>query len=445
MRSIIVLLAATLVGAGRSDSPEPAMITYQWKFLEMDGLNWRSTLHPTLQPVARQGSASVWTTSRETASKLAETASKVVGAPRVTSNPDGKSTVFNNQTRKIVSEATREADGPVNHASFVGYVPRLEDIAEGYSAEVTGRKLDQGVLANLTLVDRRITAMHPVALTEALEPKSAEVGKPKAIEITLQVPEYSQTSVSGEWLIPKDGVLVVSLGVHTVADRKGKAVAREYLAVLEACETEVEPASEAVGLVHPDIRILPLATVSRASVNLPPTSVDRPGAANLQMPMASPGLPSRSLPRALDSTGRPVEMPPLPAETTVTMLPGTSDPCASPQARVASPSPTEPLAWRKSTLLDPEAMPAGASAFKLPTKDETLETALNHLRRVDGSDDRAPAPPSCCASAAYCCEDDDDTKTATAPTDAATKSFRFTIPLYAGFKIEVNATIQPKN
>jgi hypothetical protein len=406
MRSVVVLLAASLVGAGRSDAPEAPLITYQWKFMEVDGPGWRSALHPQLQQVARQGAATVWTASRETASKLAEMASSVVGSPRVTADPQGRSTVHSGTVRRLVTEVTREADGPVNHASFVGYVPRLEAFQEGYSAEVSGRKLDQGLLASLTLVNSRITAVHSVPLREVLESKSGRDGKATPVEVAIDVPEYSRSSVSGEWLIPKDGVLVVSLGVHTVADGKGKAVAREHLAVLEAGDPEAPPAVKAAALfMMPDLHVLPLAATGRDWKNLPLATTGRPGAIPLPMPMASPALPSHSLPLPIDRTGQPVEMPPLPEGKTVTMLPGTSEPCASPQSKGATAS-TEPVPWKKSTLRDTEAtqtrfLPSPVEGvYDLGSDSPWHVEAKTYRFTAAPPDDRAPAPP-CCDAGAY--------------------------------------------
>ena len=40
----------------------------------------------------------------------------------------------------------------------------------------------------------------------------------------------------GEWLIPRGEALLVSFGAHTVADKDGKAVVKERLAIIEADE-----------------------------------------------------------------------------------------------------------------------------------------------------------------------------------------------------------------
>lgn len=442
MRTFVVLLAASLVGAGGPKGPEAPHLIYQVKFLEMHGLGWRGSLSWQLQPVTRQGAATVWTASRETASKLAEAAAAVEAAPRVTSLPQVRATIFNTMTRRFVAEVSREADGPVNHASFVGFVPRVEDASEGYTAELSGRKLDQGVLTALTLVDRRVIAVHSVPLTEVLEPKPGQDGEKTPVQVTIQIPEYARTEVSGEWLIPKNGVLVVSLGVHTVADPQGKAVVRERLAVFESEDADAPPP----GPKTAGISSLDLSRLRRnAQVGI---------AAN-----PSPALPSHSLPSALDANGRPVEMPPLPEGKTVTMLPGSTEPCASPQAGGTSTADGSPLPLKKSQIRDteasltglPTALPFLADSVKyfpagpdFPWANTQASTARARLQAQEtqarGTGDKAPAPP-CCDAGADCTEVEPAPAVNT-PTGTG-KSFRFSVPLSPALKIEVDARITP--
>ncbi len=50
----------------------------------------------------------------------------------------------------------------------------------------------------------------------------------------LELPEIANQEVLGEWLIPNGECLLVSFGPHTEADKDGKAVVRERLAIIEA-------------------------------------------------------------------------------------------------------------------------------------------------------------------------------------------------------------------
>ena len=64
----------------------------------------------------------------------------------------------------------------------------------------------------------------------------------EASKVALEVPEIGSQEIAGEWLIPNDGILLVSFGPHTVADKDGKAVVRERLAIVEAMESSQSPA-----------------------------------------------------------------------------------------------------------------------------------------------------------------------------------------------------------
>ena len=228
------------------------------------------------------------------------------------------------KTRKVATDLTRHADGPFDHATRVAYTPEYEDLREGFNATVTGRKLDQGVLARVVLDDSRVVAVHQVTLTEAIEAKDPSVEASKAAP-RIEVPEVVRGSVEGEWLIPNDEVLVLSLGTFTTADASGKAVVRERLAILEANSPSGTDTNGPIRTSATMARTAPRPTPSFA----PP------------LPMPTPLAPSRSLPQGTDADGTPVALPPLPAEPPVpSTMPGSSEPVASPQARPQAQEPS---------------------------------------------------------------------------------------------------------
>jgi hypothetical protein len=431
MTLVVGLLATSLFGAGGPEGPEGPMIVYELKVLEMNGLGWRSSVYSQLQPVARQGGAAVWTAPRDAANLLAEKAGRVISAPKVTSCPGVCATVFHNATRKVVTELAREADGPVNHASFVGFVPRTEDATEGYSVSVRGRKLDQGVLAEVRLEDKQITAVHTVALSENLESKGDDdpEATKRPIEVTLQVPESTRTEVAGEWLIPRDGVLVVSLGAHTVADANGKAVVRERLAVLAA--QAVEAPGEAV------------LSAELTRVNLPGIKIVGSGrVAEAPLTLPVPVLPSRSLPVSTDGV-EPASLPPLPDDgTPPTSLPGSSEPCPTPQSKASALR--EPIPWRKSDLRDtplattpPSTRLEGSVPWR---KNELRDPASAPAAfRVEPGCCDAPhlVEPGCCDASHLCPAP--KPADANGPTAVDGKTFWFRVPGGDGLVIEVHA------
>jgi hypothetical protein len=333
MNLALGLIVLYLVGADGPSCGAGPEITYDVSVLTVQGLEWRSTFFAELQPVTSQGGGTVWTASGETARRLAELDSKVLRAPRMMAGPRAVAHISDRANRKVASGVTRLADGPFDQATRVAYTPHYEEIREGLALTLTGRKLDQGVLACMVVDETRVASVHQVALSESVKSTkccATESGSCDAkVASHIEVPEVVHAAVGGEWLIPKDGALVVSLGVETTADAAGKAVVLERLVLIEAAapaDAAVERASIAAPL--PDLLTEPNAEAPPAPAGIP-------------MPM--PAMPSRSLPQPLSSDGSVVPLPPLPEELpTPSSLPGSSEPCASPQGRGVKPKDKEP-------------------------------------------------------------------------------------------------------
>ena len=402
------LVAATLAGAEGPKRPDSPMITYQLRHLEMNGVGWRSSLHPKLVPVARQGSATVWTAPRDAATELSEKAARVLQAPRVSSNPQAPVTFFQNSARPLVTGLTRQADGPVNHATRVGFTPTIETATEGWKATIDGRKLDQGVLTHVTMEETQILAVYAVSLSETTETKGT--GDGQVLKATMQVPEVARAGVSGEWLIPTDGVLVVSFGPRTSADADGKAVVRERLAVIEATETPGMRAGFLAGPLRvalPEFRNVAVARAAEAAVPLP---------VPVPVPLPAPAVPKRSLPQGRNSEGHAVPLPPLPADATPpTALPESSEPCATPQTRGGPvgdpiPPPRDAASKRAGHPADaaavdrsvtrsnwaPAPTPTRPFTFRVPVNSALLKGELCieiDARYTPGPSAAVPAPP----------------------------------------------------
>lgn len=130
----------------------------------------------------------------------------------------------------------------------------------------------------------------------------------------VQIPEIGHAEIAGEWLIPRDELLLVGFGPHTVADKDGKAVVRERLALISAEEVALPTAS-----TGPETLELPRP--------LPRVAVSPPR-------LAIPAIPNRSLPQGVHADGTPAELPPLPDEEKADPSPGdSSEPRPSPQTK----------------------------------------------------------------------------------------------------------------
>jgi hypothetical protein len=143
----------------------------------------------------------------------------------------------------------------------------------------------------------------------------------------VQIPEIGREAVAGEWLIPHGEVLVVSFGPHTVADRDGKAVVREKLALVTAEEADRVPAfAPTPAAASPFVPRLPALPGSMPRVAAPAA-------------MAVPKIPSRTIPQGVHADGTLAELPPLPdEETSEQPASDSSQPMPSPQIKKPRPS-----------------------------------------------------------------------------------------------------------
>ncbi len=161
----------------------------------------------------------------------------------------------------------------------------------------------------------------------------------------VQIPEIGHAEIGGEWLIPRDELLLVGFGPHTVADKDGKAVVRERLALITAEEVALPTAS-----TSPETLEMPRS--------LPRVAVSPPR-------LAIPAIPSRSLPRGVHADGTPAGLPPLPDEEKADPSPGdSSEPRPSPQSKKPQRN-TAPAANPTSTPAASADIRATKTAFEL--------------------------------------------------------------------------------
>ena len=168
-------------------------------------------------------------------------------------------------------------------------------------------------------------------------PTTAATGT-KAVEVStvsIEVPEIASQEIAGEWLIPKDGILLVSFGPHTVAGKDGKAVIRERLAIIEAggiADGAVLRISPTPGTLSSPYPMAPGAPARPRTVPAPIGAGEPPG--------NFPALPSRSIPQGVHADGTPAELPTLPPDDTEDASSSESaEPRPSPQTKKPQPTP----------------------------------------------------------------------------------------------------------
>ncbi len=221
----------------------------------------------------------------------------------------------------------------------------------------------------------------------------------------VQIPEIGHAEIAGEWLIPRDELLLVGFGPHTVADKDGKAVVRERLALITAEEVALSTAS-----TSPEFLELPRS--------LPRVAVRPPR-------LAIPAIPSRSLPQGVHADGTPAELPPLPDEGKADPSPSpgdSSEPRPSPQSKkpqrdtapaanpTSKPSASADIRATKTAfelakgLFKPNTLPQFTFPnlqFMMPLKPFAMKLPFNQKleleligRVVPDSETASPAPPA---------------------------------------------------
>ncbi len=347
------LLALVLMGSDGPGGPVEKGLRYDVRILEMPGVAWRGTLHEALEPISHQGRVCAWTMPRESSKTLTEAASNEISTPRLTGLENTSASLRVGQSTPFVSHLTRFADGPVGHAHAIALKPTVERAENALKIQVQGRRLDQGVLAQVEIVDTRIDRM----LSYTYEEKIDGDNGPVTLRGKAEVPEVSSSTAQGEWLIPSDGVLVVSLGLHTKVDKTGKAETLERLALVDVAVADRAPVAHRI--LPEGLPPLPIAASTLFDQNGQgrPVKVDQVAIKPVEPILPAPVLPpppppSRGLPTAINHKGEVVETE-VPDDEPMTDPDESAEPRATPQSRVKpnpepAPSSTDRAAFRSN-------------------------------------------------------------------------------------------------
>lgn len=166
-------LALALMASGAAaptEAPRPE-IHYKFQMVEARGLDWRDPAQG-VKPVAQHAAVSVWTAPANFVEAMAERASGVVATEAQVNGPAlAPAHLTTRKNQAFVTKVSWRGQGK-EPKRVVG------NVREGMVATVVGRKLDQGVLAQLVIEDTDIRAVHAV---DAPSPgRTAKVVRTKA-------------------------------------------------------------------------------------------------------------------------------------------------------------------------------------------------------------------------------------------------------------------------
>ena len=259
MQVLLGLLMAALVGvdetadsyaapkmvvsrAGVPATKGGPMVAFEIRDIRVSSPEWRGKLILRMQPVTRQEGTAVW--SLDTANFkellelcLADPRNNVLQAPKMTARVGDPARMTSEETHQYVASLKRVADGPPNRSTKLAFEPQLDKVHNGVRVNILSSQLKgPNLFARVVIDENRLVAIHMVKYTEAVQPKPGadpEVSRASfldrlnpnhgpraaAMNATIQVPEVDSRRVEGEWLIPSDGALLVSLGPRALHER----------------------------------------------------------------------------------------------------------------------------------------------------------------------------------------------------------------------------------
>ena len=274
MQVLLGLLMAALIGvddtADSYAAPKPVVsrtgvlgtksgpiIGFEIRDIRVSSPEWRGKLILRMQPVTRQEGTAVWSLDPAGFKELlelcqADPRSNVLQAPKMTARVGDPARMTSEETVQYVASLKRVADGPPNQSTKLAFEPQLDKVHNGVRVNILSSRLKgQNLFARVVIDENRLVAIHMVKYTEAVQPKPGadpEVSRASfldrlnpnhgphaaAINTTFQVPEVDSRRVEGEWLIPGDGALLVSLGPRAPHERGFQKGYEEHLIAITA-------------------------------------------------------------------------------------------------------------------------------------------------------------------------------------------------------------------
>ncbi|APW59365.1 hypothetical protein [Paludisphaera borealis] len=202
--------------------------------------DWRGKMLAQLEPVARQEGSAVWALDQKALADLLkycqnDARCNVVQSPRMISNVGEPARMTNETSVKYVAHLKRVSDGPPNEGTHIAFVPEIGEVHDGIRVNVTSSQLKGQILfAKVAIEQNQVLAFLTTTYTEGVKPQSKDKEKEKddpgvvktsllerlrpehanaaSINGTIQIPEVVSKRIEGEWMIPSEGALLVSMG-----------------------------------------------------------------------------------------------------------------------------------------------------------------------------------------------------------------------------------------
>jgi len=211
------------------------LVAFEIREIKVASPDWRGKLLPRLHEIDRQEGTAVWAVDPSAFKELLETIqadprSNIVSAPRMTVPVGQSAKITNEEAVNYVASLKRHADGAPGQASKISFEPQVGVIHSGMRVNVLSSHLKgQALFARVVIQENRLLKLHTASYSESVLKKvevESHEGKGllhdrlhrnigldrQPFNATIQIPEVETRRAEGEWLIPGEGALVVSMG-----------------------------------------------------------------------------------------------------------------------------------------------------------------------------------------------------------------------------------------
>jgi hypothetical protein len=379
------------VGIGQK-SVEDEQISYEVQVVTTPAAEWREAFYRHCKRVGREGRSTVWTIDEKNVAELMTRMSgahstNLLMAPKITAFADATATVDTTHRRWFVVDMDRIADAPPDHAGAIALKPSAEEVVEGVTLSVKGRRMAEGVRAHVKVDSTWVAHVAKAMTSETIENKA--FGK-TSLSASIEMPQVVEAKVDGDYEIPAGRQMLASLGTALIVDDRGKPVVMERLLLIAARPIVTEAEEARIGVKAADAAVRPASlepySASRAYADVMASVKDDPAPAPRfwttndaslagmaaigrfhapdPAPKRMPPLPSRTPLQPVGPDGKVVELPPLPDgfDPAVDEADLSSAPQASPQMRVVRSMAGSSDAKVAPARLDPE--PVGRSPIR---------------------------------------------------------------------------------
>jgi hypothetical protein len=224
--------------------PVVPQVAFEIRDLAMGSPDWRGELQPMLNPVAREEAVAVWAVDGEGMRRLleicqADADSSMLLAPKMTAQLGEPVRMTNEETVHYIAHLKRISDAAPNEGTSVAFQPQPAEVHDGVRVLLTETRMKGPMLqAHVEVRSSTVLNMLTTHYEESVGPAEADPGvvrtsllqklgadgpKRASIRGTIQIPEVASRRIEGDWLIPSDGAIVVSMGPDSNAKIERKA------------------------------------------------------------------------------------------------------------------------------------------------------------------------------------------------------------------------------